>query len=86
MEKLHSEALNIAEAQMKLLRELFPECVTEGPDGLAVDFDALRQALSSQVVEGPQERYRLDWPGKRGSRHGQSANRQNAASGSRRKH
>jgi adenine-specific DNA-methyltransferase len=65
MEKLHSETLNIAEAQMKLLRELFPECVTEGPDGLAVDFDALRQALSSQVVEGPQERYRLDWPGKR---------------------
>ncbi len=52
------------------LRELFPGCVTEahGKDGsvkLAVDFDQLRQELSSQIVEGPQERYQLNWPGKR---------------------
>ena len=32
---------------------------------LAVDFDLLRQELSDHVVEGPQERYQLDWPGKR---------------------
>lgn len=32
---------------------------------LAVDFDQLRQELSDHIVEGPQERYRLDWPGKR---------------------
>ena len=31
----------------------------------AIDFDLLRQELSDHVVEGPQERYRLDWPGKR---------------------
>ena len=31
----------------------------------AIDFDLLRQELSSDLVEGPQERYRLDWPGKR---------------------
>ena len=31
----------------------------------AVDFDLLRQELSDHVVEGPQERYQLDWPGKR---------------------
>jgi adenine-specific DNA-methyltransferase len=30
-----------------------------------VDFDQLRQELSDHIVEGPQERYRLDWPGKR---------------------
>ncbi len=30
---------------------------------LAVDFDQLRQELSDHVVEGPQERYQLDWPG-----------------------
>jgi adenine-specific DNA-methyltransferase len=65
MEKLNPETPDLAQAQIERLRELFPECVTEGPDGLVVDFDALRQALSSQVVEGPQERYRLDWPGKR---------------------
>jgi len=52
------------------IRELFPNCVTEARDkhgklSLAVDFDALRQELSGSIVEGPQERYRLDWPGKR---------------------
>lgn len=65
MEKLNPETPDLAQAQIEQLRELFPECVTEGPDGLAVDFDALRQTLSSQIVEGPQERYVLDWPGKR---------------------
>ncbi|MBW8078238.1 MAG: site-specific DNA-methyltransferase, partial [Gallionella sp.] len=52
------------------LRELFPGCVIEakGKDGavrLAVDFDLLRQELSSSLGEGPQERYQLNWPGKR---------------------
>jgi len=31
----------------------------------AIDFDLLRQELSSHIVEGPQERYHLNWPGKR---------------------
>ena len=31
----------------------------------AIDFDQLRQELSTSVVEGPQERYQLNWPGKR---------------------
>ena len=30
-----------------------------------MDFDLLRQELSGDVVDGPQERYSLDWPGKR---------------------
>ena len=52
------------------LRELFPGCVTEasgegGAVWLAVDFDLLRQELSGTLVEGPQERYQLNWPGKR---------------------
>jgi len=47
------------------IAELFPNCVTEGPDGKVVDFDLLRQELSPAVVEGQKERYRLEWPGKR---------------------
>lgn len=52
------------------IASLFPNCITETRDdkGMVtrtVDFDQLRQELSSSVVEGPQERYRLDWPGKR---------------------
>lgn len=30
-----------------------------------IDFDQLRQELSTVIVEGPQERYQLNWPGKR---------------------
>jgi adenine-specific DNA-methyltransferase len=30
-----------------------------------VDFEQLRQELSGMLVEGPQERYQLNWPGKR---------------------
>jgi adenine-specific DNA-methyltransferase len=52
------------------IQALFPHCVTEiqqadGSLKLAIDFDALRQELSDQLVEGPQERYHLNWPGKR---------------------
>lgn len=53
------------------IREFFPSCVTESRDEatgklrLAVDFDQLRQELNDSLVEGSQERYRLDWPGKR---------------------
>ncbi|QXL85839.1 site-specific DNA-methyltransferase [Comamonas sp. NLF-1-9] len=61
---------NLTEDNIARLRELFPGCVTEarGEDGrvrLAVDFDQLRQELSGTLVEGPQERYHLNWPGKR---------------------
>ncbi len=46
--------------------ELFPAVVTEGRDGTRmIDFDLLRQELSGHAVEGPQERYQLNWPGKR---------------------
>lgn len=52
------------------IRMLFPSCVTESkaPNGrlkLLIDFDQLRQELADSIVEGPQERYHLNWPGKR---------------------
>ena len=70
MNKLKMHSPNLTEDNIARLRELFPGCVTEakGEDGsvkLAVDFDQLRQELSGTIVEGPQERYHLNWPGKR---------------------
>src|SRR4249919_2976207 len=52
------------------IAELFPGVITETLDAdgnltQGVDFDLLRQELSDHIVEGPQERYQLDWPGKR---------------------
>ncbi|MGO4281535.1 site-specific DNA-methyltransferase [Cupriavidus sp. RAF20_2] len=70
MEKLKMHSPNLTLDSIARIRELFPSCVTEtkGEDGsvkLRVDFDQLRQELSEVIVEGPQERYHLNWPGKR---------------------
>lgn len=70
MEKLKMHSPDLTQENISRIRELFPGCVTEakGADGqlrLSVDFDQLRQELSDSIVEGPQERYHLNWPGKR---------------------
>ena len=70
MEKLAMHSPNLTQDNIARIRDLFPGCVTEakGEDGsvkLAVDFDQLRQELVESIVEGPQERYHLNWPGKR---------------------
>lgn len=70
MDKLKMHSPDLTQDNIARIRELFPDCVTEakGEDGgvrLAVHFDQLRQSLSDSLVEGPQERYQLDWPGKR---------------------
>ena len=70
MQKLKMHSPDMTQDNIARIRELFPNCVTEArnADGslrLSVDFDALRQELSDSIVEGPQERYQLDWPGKR---------------------
>jgi len=70
MDKLKMHSPDFTQENIARLRELLPGCVTEakGENGsvkLAVDFDQLRQELSGSLVEGSQERYQLNWPGKR---------------------
>lgn len=74
MEKMKMHSPNLIEKNITKLADLFPNCVTEstGVDGAlmkTVDFDLLRQELSCNLVEGVQERYHLDWPGKREALH-----------------
>lgn len=61
---------DLVEGNIEKLAALFPQIVTEVADDngnvtRAIDFDLLRQELSDHLVEGPQERFRLEWPGKR---------------------
>ncbi|WP_429045641.1 site-specific DNA-methyltransferase [Aeromonas hydrophila] len=70
MEKLKMHSPNLVAQNIEQLAALFPNCVTEshGKDGelkRAIDFDLLKQELSTHIVDGPQERYQLSWPGKR---------------------
>ena len=66
--KMHSP--NLVDANIEKISALFPNCITETKDEngelkKAVDFDLLKQELSQVLVEGEQERYRLDWVGKK---------------------
>lgn len=70
MDKLKMHSPNLVEQNIEKLAALFPNCVTEakGEDGSlkkTIDFDLLKQELSRHIVDGPQERYHLNWPGKR---------------------
>ena len=70
MNKLKMHSPDFVDANIDKLAELFPGCVTEATDEQgelkkAIDWDLLKQELSDHIVEGSQERYRLDWPGKK---------------------
>ena len=69
MEKLKMQTADGVQDNISRIAELFPECVTEvlGLGGVkhSVDFDKLRQLLSSDIVEGNEERYQFTWPDKR---------------------
>ena len=72
MDKLKMHSPNLVDSNIEKIAALFPNCVTEaqGENGelkKAVDFDLLKQELSQILVEGEQERYRLDWVGKKES-------------------
>jgi adenine-specific DNA-methyltransferase len=70
MEKLELKTPDFTNKNIKKIAELFPNCLREkrnesGELELSIDFDTLRQELSDSIVEGSQERYSLNWPGKR---------------------
>ena len=70
MEKLKMQTVDGVQDNISRIVELFPECITEVSNQMggvkrAVDFDKLRQLLSSDIVEGNEERYQFTWPDKR---------------------
>ena len=70
MEKLKMQTADGVQDNISRIAELFPECITEVSDKMggvknSVDFDKLRQLLSSEIVEGNEERYQFTWPDKR---------------------
>ena len=70
MEKLKMQTADMAERNIEMLGQMFPNCLTEtiNADGKlvrAIDFDKLRQELACEVVEGAEERYQFTWPDKR---------------------
>jgi adenine-specific DNA-methyltransferase len=77
MEKLKMHSINKVDENIEKIGVLFPNALTEVIKGYiedgsaivehAIDFDVLRQELSSYIVEGPEERYQFSWPDKKKS-------------------
>lgn len=70
MDKLKMQTLDGVQRNIDKIAVLFPNCITEkmATDGgivHAIDFDKLRQELSSEIVEGREERYQFTWPDKK---------------------
>lgn len=53
---------------LSALKALFPELVTEGPDGAAVNVDVLKVLVGDKTVTDAEEKYGLNWHGKRRAR------------------
>lgn len=69
MDMLDAKTPDLTQENIDRIAELFPECITEAEDAevgtrRVVDFDALRDLLSYEIVEGRRERYQFTWPGK----------------------
>ncbi|PIT59430.1 site-specific DNA-methyltransferase [Snodgrassella alvi] len=72
MDKLKMHSLNKVDENIKKIGAQFPNCITErknqqGEVEYAIDFDMLKQELSSVIVEGREERYQFTWPDKKKS-------------------
>lgn len=70
MDKLRMQTLDGVQDNIDKIAALFPNCITERKDvegkvTFAIDFDKLRQELSSEIVEGREERYQFTWPDKK---------------------
>ena len=69
MDKMRMESVDLTQKNIEKIYELFPSVVTEkrGEDGKikkAVNFELLRQLLSSEAIEGD-EAYEFTWVGKK---------------------
>lgn len=70
MEHLKMHSLNKIDENVSKIAQLFPNCVTEAKDENGeithkIDFDMLKQELSTSIVEGKEERYQFTWPDKK---------------------
>lgn len=75
MDKLKMHTENKVDINIEKIGSLFPNTLTEKIKGYdennkpiiekAIDFDILKQELSKVIVEGREERYQMNWPGKK---------------------
>lgn len=73
MEKLtaaspEAQSADLVAGNIEQLKALFPELLTEGKDGVAVNVDVLKALVGDATVTHADEKYGLNWHGKRRAR------------------
>jgi adenine-specific DNA-methyltransferase len=63
-----AQSANLVADNVAQLKALFPELVTEGPNGAAVNLDVLKALVGDATVTDAEEKYGLNWHGKRAAR------------------
>ena len=63
-----SKSPDLVAENITKLKELFPELLTEGENGNSVNLDVLKQLVGDQTVTDAEEKYGLNWHGKRKAR------------------
>ncbi len=63
-----SKSPDLVAENIAKLRELFPELLTEGENGSSVNLDVLKSLVGDQTVTDAEEKYGLNWHGKRKAR------------------
>ena len=63
-----SKSADVVAGNIDKLRRLFPELITEGEHGTSVNVDVLKQLVGDKTVTDADEKYGLNWHGKREAR------------------
>lgn len=63
-----AQSADLVSANIEQLKALFPELITEGANGVAVNADVLKALVGDHSVTDADEKYGLNWHGKRRAR------------------
>src|SRR5579885_85502 len=63
-----TKSLDILRSNIAQLKALFPELITEGSEGVAVNVDVLKALVGDATVSDTEAKYGLNWHGKRSAR------------------
>ena len=63
-----AQTADVVADNVAMLKELFPEIVTEGKNGVAINVDVLKALVGDKTLTDADEKYGLNWFGKRHAR------------------
>ena len=63
-----AQSADLMTGNIEQLKALFPELITEGPNGVAVNVDVLKALVGDRTITDTDEKYGLNWHGKRRAR------------------